>query len=102
MLSPKTSYTAYLVYKLRSTAFGFGNPPPAASIGITGGQFHKQLVRLHRNERLRKDDCLETKLGEFFNEGGEDELQISLMEVEARTSKGGLFVKGIEIRPTRG
>ena len=126
MLSPKTSYTAYLVFKEWVTAFGFRNPPPAASIGITRGQFHKQLVCLELDlpaedpwswsqdhielqhyevasrPKQRKDGWLETELGEFFNEGGEDELQISLMEVEAGTVKGGLIVEGIEIRPTIG
>ena len=126
MLSPKTSYTAYLVFKEWVTAFGFRNPPPAASIGITGGQFHKQLVCLELDlpaedpwswsqdhielqhyevasrPKQRKDGWLETELGEFFNEGGEDELQISLMEVEVGTVKGGLIVEGIEIRPTIG
>ncbi|KAM3682950.1 hypothetical protein ACB098_12G110000 [Castanea mollissima] len=124
MLSPKTNYAAYLVFKLRRRASGF-NPPPKASVGTTGGvEDYKQTVCLglpareprqqHQIElspqqqhnshpKRRRDGWLEIKLGEFFNEGGEDDqLQIRLMEVEAGTGKSGLIVEGIEIRPTKG
>ena len=37
MLSPKTNYAAYLVYKLTKEAFGFDHPPLRASVGTTGG-----------------------------------------------------------------
>ena len=37
MLSPKTNYAAYLVYKLTKEAFGFDRPPLRASVGTTGG-----------------------------------------------------------------
>ena len=124
VLSPKTNYAAYLVFKLRTRASGF-NPPPKASVGTTGGvEDYKQTVRLglpareprqqhqivpslpqqhNSHPKQRKDGWLEIKLGEFFNEGGEDDqLQIRLMEVEAGIVKSGLIVEGIEIRPTKG
>ncbi|GMY06559.1 F-box protein At2g02240-like [Fagus crenata] len=116
-VSPKTNYTAYLVFKLRSRALGFDHPPPEASVGITEGEFHKQTVFMELDQlaveplqqdeieppqqkhkascqKQRKDGWLEIELGEFFNEEGEDELQISLMEV-SRIVKGGLIVEGI-------
>ncbi|KAK9993800.1 hypothetical protein SO802_023503 [Lithocarpus litseifolius] len=115
MLSPKTNYAAYLVYKLRRNSHGFHRFPPMASVGTTGGvEDCKQTVWLSRPKReprkqhpslpkWRKDGWFESKLGEYFNEGGEnDELQIRLMEVEAGTVKSGLIVEGIEIRPTKG
>ena len=52
--------------------------------------------------KWRKYGWFESKLGEYFNEGGENELQIRLMEVEVGTVKSGLIVEGIEIRPTKG
>ena len=86
-----------------------------ASVGTTGAvEDCKQIVCLSRPKReprkhhpslpkWRKDGWFESKLGEYFNEGGEnDELQIRLMEVEAGTDKSGLIVEGIEIRPTKG
>ncbi|XP_030933945.1 F-box protein PP2-B10-like [Quercus lobata] len=122
MLSPNTNYAAYLVYKLARRAYGFTNPPPKASVGKSGeGEDYKQTVCLcmpavepsqqdqvvlpqqHTSHpKLRKDGWLEIELGQFFNKGGEDELQIRLMEVEAGTQKTGLIVEGIEIRPTKG
>ena len=123
MLSPKTNYAAYLVFKLRTRASGF-NPPPKASVGTDGeGEVFKQTVCLGQpageprqqdqivqpqqqrisHPKLRKDGWFEIELGEFFNEGGEDDqLQIRLMEVEAGIVKSGLIVEGIEIRPTKG
>ncbi|XP_050254495.1 F-box protein PP2-B10-like isoform X5 [Quercus robur] len=124
MLSPKTNYAAYLVYKLRSRAHGFKHRLPTASIGTTGGgEVYEQTVGLglpavepgqqdqvvlpqqqHTSRpKQRNDGWLEIELGQFFNEGGEaDELQFGLKEVKCLSVKSGLIVEGIEIRPTRG
>nr|XP_023897415.1 putative F-box protein PP2-B12 [Quercus suber] len=37
MLSPKTNYAAYLVYKLTEEAYGFDRLPPTVSVGTTEG-----------------------------------------------------------------
>ncbi|XP_050278068.1 F-box protein PP2-B10-like, partial [Quercus robur] len=123
ILSPKTRYAAYLVYKLWSGARGFDGPPFKASVGTVGGEVYKQTVRLglfvmepsqqdriilpsqqhtsHPKQRI--DGWLEIELGQFFNGGGEDDkLQIKLKEVEANTQKIGLIVEGIKIKPTKG
>ena len=124
MLSPKTNYAAYLVFKRTDRAYGFDDPPPRASVGTTGvGEVHQQTVGLglsviepNQHDQIvpppqqhasrpkqREDGWLEIELGQFFNEGGEnDELQIRLMKVEAGNVKTGLIVEGIEIRPTKG
>ena len=124
MLSPKTNYAAYLVYKLTEKAYGFDYAPPTASIGTTGaGEVYEQTVSLdlpivetgqedqvvlrqqqHTSRpKQRNDGWLEIQLGQFFNEGGEvDELQFGLKEVKVLNGKSGLIVEGIEIRPTRG
>ena len=47
MLSLKTNYVAYLVYKLTKEAFGFDRPPLRASVGtIGGGGVYEQSVGL--------------------------------------------------------
>ena len=127
MLSPKTNYTAYLVYKLMKEAFEFDRPPLRASVGTTGGGgVYEQSVGLdlslpvvqqgqqdqvvlpqqqQHTSRLkeREDGWLEIELGPFFNRGGEDdELQFGLKEVKSFSVKSGLIVAGIEIMPTRG
>nr|XP_023928908.1 putative F-box protein PP2-B12 [Quercus suber] len=107
MLSPKTNYATYLVFKLRSRASGFGSRYPLnASITTTqGGEVYEQTVclsSLAREPRLqRKDGWLEPKMGDLFNEGGKnDELEIRLREIESGRCKSGLVFEGIEIRPT--
>ena len=123
ILSPKTRYAAYLVYKLWSRARGFDGPPFKSLVGTIGGEVYEQTVCLglfvmepNQQDQIipppqqqtsrpkrREDGWLEIELGQFFNGGGEDdELQIKLMEIEAGTHKTGLIVEGIEIRPTKG
>ncbi|KAM3730762.1 hypothetical protein ACB098_12G110600 [Castanea mollissima] len=103
ILSPNTHYATYLVYKLRNTASGFGGRPFRASVEtIGGGEVHEQTVHLGLFV-MRNDGWLEIELGQFFNEGGEDdELQVKLMELSNFHQKTGLIVEGIEIRPTEG
>nr|XP_023897431.1 F-box protein PP2-B10-like [Quercus suber] len=127
MLSPKTNYAAYLVYKLTKEAFGFDRPLLRASVGTTGGGgVYEQTVGLglpavepkqqdqvvlpqqqqqqHTSRpKQRNDGWLEIELGQFFKGRGEaDELQFGLKEVKSLSMKNGLIVGGIKIRPTRG
>ncbi|XP_030958999.1 F-box protein PP2-B10-like [Quercus lobata] len=117
ILSPKTRYVAYLVYKLWSGARGFDGPPFKASVGTIGGEVYKQIVRLglflmepnqqHRiilppqqhtsHPKQRIDGWLEIELGQFFNGGGEDDK----LQIKANTQKIGLILKGIKTRPQR-
>uniref|UniRef100_A0A7N2MKA4 F-box domain-containing protein n=1 Tax=Quercus lobata TaxID=97700 RepID=A0A7N2MKA4_QUELO len=84
-------------------AYGFDDPPPRASVGTTGDQIVPPPQKHASHPKQREDGWLEIELGQFFNEGGEnDELQIRLTEVEAGNVKTGLIVEGIEIRPTKG
>ena len=48
----------------------------------------------------RADGWMELELGEFFNEGGEEdgEVSFSLIETKGGNWKSGLIVQGIEIR----
>ena len=73
---------------------------------ITG--FHAPQPQPRENEELdglkypkeRVDGWLETDLGEFFNESGEDhgELEMSILEVKDGDWKGGLILQGTEIK----
>ena len=127
MLSLKTNYAAYLVYKLTKEAFGFERPSLRASVGTTGGggvyeqsvgldlllpavqqeqQDHVVLSQQQQHTsrpKEREDGWLEIELGPIFNgEGEDDELQFGLKEVKSFSVKSGLIVAGIEIMPTRG
>ncbi|XP_022869387.1 F-box protein PP2-B15-like [Olea europaea var. sylvestris] len=47
----------------------------------------------------RKDGWLEVELGEFYCDGKDREVKMSLKEVKGEHLKGGLIVEGIELRP---
>ena len=70
-----------------------------------------QLVRLQASlpadidcqyPKRREDGWLEIEIGEFFYEGGDEELEMSVLEVKAGNWKCGLIIQGIDIRPKDG
>jgi len=98
VLSPKTTYCAYLVFKIaeRSNGLGF---PAVASVKF-GMYVSEHRVSLTFDEQ--SNDWLKLEMGEFFvDEGDEGEVDISLMETRGGHWKRGLIVQGIEIRPKK-
>ncbi|KAG6475607.1 F-box protein PP2-B10-like [Zingiber officinale] len=120
MLSSKTKYAAHLIFKLSDSAVGLDYPPQEASVKL-GTQSSTNLVCLQPNKnqdtdeedtdeeatghvvpQSRGDGWMEIELGELYNNGeeGEDnEVDISLLEVKGGHWKDGLIIEGIEIRP---
>ncbi|XP_052194763.1 F-box protein PP2-B10-like [Diospyros lotus] len=111
MLSPNTTYVAFLVFRLTAGAYGF-EPPAEAAIGISGYELETQTVYLDRRRgrrhrcqtvprpKVRGDGWMEIELGEYLNEEGEErELEMSVKEVKDLYSKTGLIIQGIDIRP---
>ncbi|XP_047258423.1 F-box protein At2g02240-like, partial [Capsicum annuum] len=147
VLSPRTSYVAYLVYKLENE-YGFHYRPSEVSVGVLGVELDKQFAFLEpegrpqldddyeesvytlphdygeedlvedqhlpegasslvqsniRCPQLRDDGWFEVELGEFYTENEDDCIEMSLKEVkDSVSSKEGLIVEGIEIRPRMG
>ncbi|KAM3377453.1 F-box protein like [Capsicum galapagoense] len=147
VLSPRTSYVAYLVYKLENE-YGFHYRPSEVSVGVLGVELDKQFAFLEpegrpqldddyeesvytlphnygeedlvedqhlpegasslvqsniRRPQLRDDGWFEVELGEFYTENEDDCIEMSLKEVkDSVSSKEGLIVEGIEIRPRMG
>ncbi|KAK6159860.1 hypothetical protein DH2020_003241 [Rehmannia glutinosa] len=115
MLSPNTTYGAYLVIQLAGRAFGLGVLPSEVSIEVgdykTRGTIymnHEQCKRQEVDvlsggvERVlcaRGDGWLEVELGEFYNDGSEKEVKMEFREIKGEQLKGGLVVEGIELRP---
>ncbi|KAI3469739.1 hypothetical protein Pfo_026402 [Paulownia fortunei] len=127
MLSPKTNYAAYLVFKLSENHFGLecsskgsvkfvkentteieGEINTVYIVPPTYGRVmgRRRWVRMpvrNIDGRLpftRTDGWLEIELGEFFiAEGDECDVQIQLFETEHLNWKKGLIVEGIELRP---
>ncbi|KDP32800.1 hypothetical protein JCGZ_12092 [Jatropha curcas] len=110
MLSAVTNYGAYLVFKLNPNNYGL-QPPAEAKVGFNGSEIATRSVYLdfipRRNSQAaagypkeRGDGWMEVELGSFFNNDGTDEeLEISVLEVKNGNWKRGLIVEGIEIRP---
>ncbi|XP_010269615.1 PREDICTED: F-box protein PP2-B15-like [Nelumbo nucifera] len=128
MLSPKTTYAAYLVVKFADRAYGLDSLPSELSVEVGSHQSRaKAYLRCHDNrkeslerlyysnriqvlgarveqgeERLpceRSDGWMEVELGDFFTDGCDGEVKMSLTEVKGYHLKGGLIVEGIEVRP---
>ncbi|KAK1380603.1 Phloem protein [Heracleum sosnowskyi] len=115
MLSPDTTYTAYLVHKWD---YGFGcnffaedRPAFEVSVGCSEDESVNRVVYLDRKigetchayvvERI--DGWLEVELGEYFNKGGENkDLEMSVVDVTDGLGKTGFNTQRIEIRPKHG
>ncbi|KAK7269089.1 hypothetical protein RIF29_21805 [Crotalaria pallida] len=115
-LSANTCYAAYLVFKM-IRASGFFRHPVELSVDVLGVQSTIKEVCLNPNvegrpvpnrfrglqrPNLRSDGWLEIKMGEFFNSGLENEVQMSVMEIKGGHWKRGLIIEGIEVRPKEG
>ncbi|KAJ4955723.1 hypothetical protein NE237_012506 [Protea cynaroides] len=129
MLSIKTTYIAYLIVKIADRAYGLDTMPSETSVQTSSYQWKgtaylrcsnsqkRSLEQLYYSNRIqvlrsrvakegedkvpreRSDGWMEVELGEFFNDGIEGEVTMGLKEVKGHHLKGGLIVRGIEIRP---
>ncbi|OMO93075.1 hypothetical protein CCACVL1_06641 [Corchorus capsularis] len=79
ILSPQTTYVAYLVYKFATSKSGFDKRPVDLHVeleqshtGRTVRVFLDPSSNIPQFSRTRGDGWMEVKLGEFFNEHGDD------------------------------
>ncbi|KAL5060936.1 hypothetical protein RYX36_032540 [Vicia faba] len=128
ILTPNTSYGAYLVMKVSHRAYGLDSAP--SQVSVTKGKIVKRgkaylcdkdenkcnmetLFYGNRRNRMvqeqevgekvqvpstREDGWMEIEIGEFLSGEGDEEIQMSVAEV-GHQLKGGLVVEGIEVRP---
>ncbi|KAA8536794.1 hypothetical protein F0562_029272 [Nyssa sinensis] len=130
MLSPNTTYGAYLIVKFADRALGLDSIPSEVSVEVGNYQSRGTIYLRRREDRKqplegsntyiqrriealgssvfkgdqrvpceRDDGWLEVDLGEFYNDGSDTEVRMSLREVKGEHLKGGLVVEGIELRP---
>ncbi|XP_048325030.2 F-box protein PP2-B10 [Ziziphus jujuba] len=101
MLSPLTTYAAYLVFKLTTDAEGFEDVPVQTGVGLVGGETSSRNVYLDADPRERNDGWLEVELGDFNygGDGQDGELEMSVCETNRGNWKSGFICEGIEIRP---
>ncbi|XVE81396.1 hypothetical protein DITRI_Ditri15bG0059900 [Diplodiscus trichospermus] len=108
MLSSKTNYAAYLVFKLVRDRHGFRHTPAELRITIEGTTASGEVRTLildpppnaPQQAKERGDVWMEIEMGEFFNECGDDTtVECILREVHDNQPKRGLVIEGIEMRP---
>ncbi|KAI4353127.1 hypothetical protein L6164_002098 [Bauhinia variegata] len=114
LLSLKTHYSAYLVFKIID-GFCVGHHPAEVSVGIVGvysstRNVYLDLTMTDEQRRhlglpcpeVRNDGWLEIKMGDFFNLGVEDDqVNMSVVNKEAGIWKTSLVLQVIEVRPRK-
>lgn len=115
MLSPHTTYEAYLIFKLYENAYGLESAktsirfvseredvPSDEAITVYPYTRSSASNSEQRNGEVswrRKDGWMEIKTGEFeTGTRDDDEVETRFMSIEGQV-KGGLIVQGIEFRP---
>ncbi|KAL3321624.1 hypothetical protein AABB24_039303 [Solanum stoloniferum] len=109
-LSKRTKYVVYLVFKLENKWHGLEtanavvrfvdsvsdiDAEQRASVVHFAGQGPKETLPFRRG-----DGWMELKMGDFFNDAGEDgDVDARLMETKHLGEKSGLIVQGVEFRP---
>nr|XP_048332807.1 F-box protein PP2-B10-like [Ziziphus jujuba var. spinosa] len=113
LLSPKSTYGAYFVYKLKEPNWAIKEIQVEFRVYFEGEEeVHEHVsgckVFLDPSEdeqepcKVREDGWLEVEMGEFFNDGGEDHRVVVCSLMETVFCKSGLVVEGIEFRPKLG
>ncbi|KAJ0693969.1 putative phloem protein [Helianthus annuus] len=109
MLSPKTTYVAYLVFRISRDSWGLSTPGKTIVSfgGVRNETTNVYLQQPHARGQphahvhargARNDGWMEIELGEFYCDDG-DECEVEMGFQEHREYKGGLIVEGIEVRP---
>ncbi|KAH0708301.1 hypothetical protein KY284_009728 [Solanum tuberosum] len=109
-LSKRTKYVAYLVFKLENQFHGLETVNAVVRFvdSVSKKDAEKRASVVHfagggPRETLpfkRGDGWMELKMGDFFNDAGEDGyVDARLMETKKLDEKSGLIVQGVEFRP---
>lgn len=120
MLSPETTYTAYLVFRLDAESSGLDALAKASvrflheteqsveaetsnvclETPSRRSNWFGSVQECDRLPKNRMDGWMEIELGEFYNDKGDDgQVEMMLKETEQLHWKSGLIVEGIELRP---
>ncbi|KAI9084740.1 hypothetical protein K1719_033146 [Acacia pycnantha] len=100
MLSPSTLYSAYLVFNLTASAYGFEYQPVEVFVRIDGNDAHKRLVCLYPKGALRR----RRRQPIFPRRARLPAENLNLQYPNKREDgwghwKSGLVIQGFEIRP---
>ncbi|KAL9408674.1 hypothetical protein AB3S75_047120 [Citrus x aurantiifolia] len=109
ILSHRTNYAAYLVFKFGKSTDGFRSTQLASAVYVEGINDKKRqglfLDPSRNTPKLfhdRRDGWMEIEMGEFFNKNGDGgTLLCSLFEFDRFGTRHGLVIQGIEFRPKK-
>uniref|UniRef100_A0A5B6ZDP6 Putative F-box protein PP2-B10-like isoform X1 n=1 Tax=Davidia involucrata TaxID=16924 RepID=A0A5B6ZDP6_DAVIN len=113
MLSLKTTYAAYLVFKLAEWYYGIDSVKVYVRLNREVDEFQAEdeaitvCLKSETSRRApgqlpkeRKDGWMEIEMGEFYNDQGDaGEVEMRLIEIKRLDGKSGLIVEGMELRP---
>ncbi|CAN4104559.1 unnamed protein product [Withania somnifera] len=111
ILSKRTKYVVYLVFKLQAGYYGLETANAFVRfvdcVSNNEAEERATVVSLSRQEgpdenrsKIRVDGWMEIEIGNFFNDAGDDgDVEARLMEIRRLFAKGGLIVQGMEFRP---
>ncbi|PHT32783.1 hypothetical protein CQW23_29120 [Capsicum baccatum] len=110
LLSERTKYVAYLVFKLAGGYYGLETANAFVRFidceSNDEAEERASVVSLsvqgpdENQSKRRVDGWMEIEMGNFFNNAGEDgDVEARLMEIRRLLAKGGLIVQGMEFRP---
>lgn len=110
MLSPWTTYVAYLILRYEDDCIGLDVLPADIEVKFGGNVSSSKALLYQESElmklwspvqipRKREDGWIEIELGDFFNNGRDGEVKMALMDTDTSTPKSGVVIEGIEVRP---
>ncbi|ESR45031.1 hypothetical protein CICLE_v10003100mg [Citrus x clementina] len=110
ILSFKTNYAAYLVFKFVKSRQGFDARPIEFDVYFEGSNNHKRRSALldpptnvsPQLSQDRGDGWTEIEMGDFFNENGDDGTVVCRLCEPGSVQKRGIITQGIELRPKYG
>ncbi|PIM97604.1 hypothetical protein CDL12_29924 [Handroanthus impetiginosus] len=105
MLSPETSYAAYLVFELTENYKNLGFA--ISTVRFSGQDLisEQQTRMVHfQSSNSRGDGWTEVEMGSFYVHNGRNtEIEVTLVEPSGNMNmKSGLIVEGVEFRPSSG
>ncbi|KAJ0092269.1 hypothetical protein Patl1_25939 [Pistacia atlantica] len=109
LLSPKTIYGTYLVFKfhdLERRILYKEDPPVKCGVYFEGkddGKRHSLFLdpagSMLRRYRDKGDGWMEIEMGEFFNENGHDGMLMFTSSHDSDNTRNPFIIEGIELRP---
>lgn len=110
ILSKRTKYVVYLVFKLQAGYYGLETANAFVRFvdceSDNEAEERASVVSISRQgpcenqSKIRVDGWMEIEMGNFFNDAGEDgDVEARLMEIRRLFAKGGLIIQGMEFRP---